>query len=215
MSDTVTPLIFQQRKQLEAWHAEAAETGCFVAGDVWDALERELDDLTGDGLIWDYADTLKSSLLITLVVGVDDACEKWISRRIETLSDAMQVEAGSVWNFDTARSSLDNLRKSLRIRHRMTPRFDQIFVKARPGVLSLISRALTDDISYVLKDMDKDAQKDGARLRAAFQDARTDITHEIAQLAADLLRRAIHAYQDALTDAESQLRTGQVLAHQD
>lgn len=156
MHDKVTPLICLQRKQLEAWRAEAAETGSFIADDVSDTLERELDELTSEGLIWDCADSLKSSLLLTLAMGVDDACEKWITHRIEILSEAMQATAGSVWHFDTARSSLDNLRKGLRIRQRMASRFDQIFERAKPNVLSLISRALTDDISYVLNDMDKD-----------------------------------------------------------
>jgi hypothetical protein len=215
MPDTAIPLITQQRTQLEAWRAEAIETGGFIANDVCDGLERELEELTRDGLLWDFDDSLKSSLLMTLAMGVDDACETWITQRIETLSDAMQAVAGNNWNFNTARSSLDNLRKGLRIRQRMAPRFDQLFEKAKPGMLSLISRALTDDIDYVLNGMDKDADKDGARLRSVFQGARADISLEISQLAADLLRRAIHGYQVALADAENRLHTGRAMVNQD
>lgn len=204
MTETTDNLIAHQRAQLETWHNDAAEIGGFIADEVWDTLERQLEELTNDGLLWDCAEAIKGSLLMTLATGFDAACEKWITTRIETLSDAMQALVGPAWDFDTARSSLDNLRKSLRIRQRMAPRFDQLFEKAKPGVFRIINRVLSDDLDYVLNDMDKDAQTDAARLRSVVYTARGEVVSEIAVLAAELLRRAVHAYRSALAETEKQ-----------
>lgn len=211
MPEITDNLIAQQRAQLETWHTDAAEIGGFIADEVWDTLERQLEDLTNDGLQWDCAEAIKGSLLMTLATGFDAACEKWITSRFETLNEAMQALVGPAWNFDTARSSLDNLRKSLRIRQRMAPRFDQLFEKAKPGVFRIINRVLTDDVDYVLNDMDKDAQTDAARLRSVVYTARAEVVSEIAVLAAELLRRAVHDYRSALTAAERQNTVGQTL----
>lgn len=210
MFETVNDLITHQRGQLQAWSNNANEIGGFIAGDIWDSLERELENLTTDGLYWDLAVVIQGTLLSALVMAFDDACEKWISKRIEALSDTMRAFAGSDWNFDTARSSLDTVRKGLRIRQRMAPKFEQLFDKARPGALRILSRALTDDLDYVLNDMEKDAEKDAARLCAVFYEARGSMTAEISQLGADLLRRAIHAYQDALTTMERTTASGRM-----
>lgn len=205
MSEITDNLIAQQRAQLETWHTDATEIGNFIADEVWDTLERQLEDLTNDGLLWDCAEAIKGSLLMTLATGFDAACEKWITSRIETLSEAMQALVGPAWDFDSARSSLDNLRKSLRIRQRMAPRFDQLFEKAKPGVFRIINRVLTDDVDYVLNDMDKDAQTDAARLRSVVYTARAEVVSEIAVLAAELLRRAVHDYRSALAKASPEI----------
>ncbi|AVR90211.1 hypothetical protein [Thauera aromatica] len=207
MAEIPSSLIARQKAELETWHADAADIGDFIAGDVWDALERKLENLTSDGLMWDFADFIQTGLLITLAMRFDEACERWISNRIEALSDAMQAAAGPVWDFDTERASLDSLRKGLRIRQRMTPKFERIFDTVKPGFLRMLARALADDADYVLEDMDKDAQKDAANLRAAFHAARSEISGEIARLAADLLRRTLHDYMAAMATVQSRSGT--------
>lgn len=89
----------------------------------------------------------------------------------------------------------------------MTPKFERIFDTVKPGFLRMLARALADDADYVLEDMDKDAQKDAANLRAAFHAARSEISGEIARLAADLLRRTLHDYMAAMATVQSRSGT--------
>ena len=46
--------------------------------------------------------------------------------------------------------------------------------------------------------MERDSQRDAARLRSVFYAARSEIVREIAQLGSDLLRRACQGYLEAL-----------------
>jgi len=196
-TQTLETLIERQRAEIQNWRSNADEIGEQIADQVWDALERELEDLTSDGLLWDLSETLQMGLTTALALNFDEACERSITRRLEAHSAAL-LAADPDWNYDVGRTSLDHLRKSLRIRQHFTPRFERLFEQAKPGVLSLLGRAFVSDEDYVLKHMERDSQRDAARLRSVFYTARREIAREIAQLGSDLLRRACHSYLEAL-----------------
>lgn len=198
MNETISKLVACQHYALEAWSNGADNVAEQIADEAWDHFERELDDAIGESLMWDLADTLKSGLLMHLAMAFDDASEKRISRHIESMSEAMQAKAGTAWKFDEVHCSMAHLGKSMRIRQRMAPRIDRYFEKGKPSMLSLMARALKNDIDYVLNDMEHDAAKDARRLRAALYEARGEVKAEIREAAATLVRRAAMAYQEAL-----------------
>lgn len=194
---TLETLIERQRAEIQSWRSDADEIGEQIADQVWDALECELEELTSDGLLWDLSETIQLSLTSALALNFDQACERSITRRLEAHSAALQAAAPD-WSYDVGRTSLDHLRKSLRIRQRLAPRFERLFEQAKPGVLNLLGRALVSSEDYVLKHMERDSQRDAARLRSVFYAARSEIVREIAQLGSDLLRRACQGYLEAL-----------------
>lgn len=205
---TLDETLERQRAALHAWRIQTKQTAALVADEAWDSFERELSALLADGLIWDFADTTKTSLLMGMVTAFDDACEHWISPRIRALHQTMQAAAGAAWGFDAAGSDLASLRKSLRLHQHLTPRFDDWFSKARPGVFSVLSRALKNDVDYVIEHMEKDARSDAERLRRIVCADRASITAELAQAAAMVLQRTAHELENALLALELH-RTGQ------
>lgn len=212
MLEHVSALIAQQKAELETWLTQAPDVGNLIAEEVLDALELELEELTCDGLVRDFSQSIKNSLLATLGAQVDEACEKWISTRIEALSNSMQASAGDAWHFVAARTSLDNLRKSMRVRKSIAPKFDAIFDEASPGFLDMISRAFNGSRDDGLSRMENDIRKDAVRLRKAFGVARHEISAEISQALADLLRRAAFSYLAALAGLSTQAESKDIPA---
>lgn len=202
---TTTPLddiLERQRAALQAWRVQTEQTAALIADEVWDDFERELNALLADGLIWDFADTTKTGLLMGMAMAFDAASERWIGPRIQALHQTMQAAAGAAWTFDAAAADLDGLRKSLRLRQRLAPRFDDWFSKARPGVFSVLSRALKNDVDYVIEHMEKDARSDAERLRRIVCADRASVTAELAQAAAMVLQRTAHELENALLALE-------------
>lgn len=190
------------RKDLRSWSAQAKQTAGLIADEVWDEFERELNDLLSDGLIWDFADTTRLGLLMGMVVAFDAACDRWIAPRIQAMHETMQAAAGAAWVFDAGGSSLGSLRESLRLRQSLAPQFDEWFRKARPGVFSVLSRALKNDVDYVIEHMEKDARSDAERLHRIICADRASITAELAQAATMVPQRSAHELENALLALE-------------
>lgn len=195
-------ILQRQRSALQTWSVQTAQTAALIADEVWDSFERELNDLLSDGLIWDFADTTRLGLLMGMVVAFDAACDRWIAPRIQAMHETMQAAAGAAWVFDAEGSSLGSLRKSLRLRQSLAPQFDEWFRKARPGVFSVLSRALKNDVDYVIEHMEKDGRSDAERLHRIICADRASITAELAQAAAMVLQRSAHELENALLALE-------------
>lgn len=195
MSNTI---INQQLILLEQWAADAHQVGDFVADEVIDSLQRELNDATEDGLIWDSADSIKQMLSLEAMSAFDDACEKWITQRFDQLTAAVKHELASDWGFDTSSASLANLSKSFRIRENLEGIFDSIFAKSKPGVLKILTRVIRDELDDTLEHMDKEMHEDAERLKASFVNSRNGIAVVISNTASGLFLKTLHRYRDAL-----------------
>ena len=51
---TTLNLIEHHQAELQGFEARAGDIGLFIARDAWDALEREVEDYTKDGIMWDF-----------------------------------------------------------------------------------------------------------------------------------------------------------------
>lgn len=209
MHNSTHTLLSQQQAQISNWRDEAEEIGENIADEILDRLEIELEDLTKDGLIWDSASFIQTALLSSLVLNFDEVCEKWITRRLNTLSETMRTVIGQAWEFDTACTSIDNLRKGMRIRQQLSPQIEKVFENAKPGLFRMINRALKNDIDYVLEEMDKDAEADARKLCQCFHAARLNMAPEVAAMSRKLLRTALRSYLTELQETANRLAANQ------
>lgn len=168
MNTSLKELLVQQKARLEELSSKADDTGRMVANDVWDSIERQVEETTQEGFIWDSAEFAKMGVVSTAGNSFDDACEKWIIGRLSAMSDAMKEVAGESWRYDTTHSSMDNLRKSIRISKHIEPVIDEIFAKAKPSLLGLLGRVIKDELNDTLDHMDEEMTQDALRLRRAF-----------------------------------------------
>lgn len=178
-------LIKHHQSELEKWSNQADETGLFVARDTWDAIEREVEDYTADGVTWDFIEDMPYSWALQLGMAFDEACEKWIEQRLH---------------------ELDNLRQGVRVGNQYESYFAKLIRQARPGVLEVVRRAWINDEDYVLNHMDNDSLKDGLSIRQQLYEARHHVAPQLASLATEMLRRSIRLYQTALAGVEGALQ---------
>ncbi|WP_209422403.1 hypothetical protein [Melaminivora jejuensis] len=69
-------------------------------------------------------------------------------------------------------------------------------------MFSVLSRALKNDVDYVIEHMEKDARSDAERLRRIVCADRASVTAELAQAAAMVLQRMAHELENALLALE-------------
>lgn len=198
MNNDVSAVIEQQKLRLDEWLLRAEETSNFVAEEVCDSLEVELNSLVSDGIMWDFLDSVKHALRLELMSSFDSASEKWMIHRLESLGNVMAEVAGPAWNHQKAVNCLDGLRKGFRLNDRTTDIFDTMFRKARPGVFSLVTRLIKDELSDDLSHMEEEEQEDARRIQRAFRSARADLHKEIATAAEELLRKVLAQYRNEL-----------------
>ncbi len=185
-----------ERQWLQSLRADSPAMAQVVAEDVVDALDREIDEETEDGLIWDVAEGLQQTLLMEVSTQFEKAIESSVLQTLENRSRQLAQVLGEEWTFDPDRAALDNLRKSLRLVPRLKPYIDSMFQRAKPGVATLLFRAVKDDI----EDMEKEWQADGEKLRSAFERERLALQKEIAQIAEEIIQRLRLYYQQALEE---------------
>lgn len=203
---TASKLIKHHQSELEKWSNQADETGLFVARDTWDAIEREVEDYTADGVTWDFIEDMPYSWALQLGMAFDEACEKWIEQRLHELDNLMSEALGERWCYDINRTMLDNLRQGVRVGNQYESYFAKLIRQARPGVLEVVRRAWINDEDYVLNHMDNDSLKDGLSIRQQFYEARHHVAPQLASLATEMLRRSIRLYQTALAGVEGALQ---------
>lgn len=191
-------IINQQLAILEKWSNDAQQVGNFVADEVIDRLQRELNEATEEGVVWDFMDSIKGILLGETMIAFDDACEKWITQRFDKLVELAKTELGDDWEFDTSSASLANLQKSFRIRQNLESLFDKMFAKSKPSVFTLLARVIKDELSDSIDHMDAEMEQDAARLQANFNTIRQAVADEISSTASVMFLRVIHQYRDAL-----------------
>ncbi len=183
-----------ERQWLQSLRADIPAMAQVVAEDVVDALDREIDKETEDGLIWDVAEGLQQTLLMEVSTQFEKAIENSVLQTLESRSRQLAEALGKEWTFDPDRAALDNLRKSLRLVPRLKPYFDRMFQRAKPGVATLLFRAVKDD----LEAMEKEWQDDGEKLRTSFAKERPALQKEIAQIAEEIIQRLRLYYQQSL-----------------
>lgn len=202
---TTLNLIKQHQTEMQEFEASAVQIGLFIARDAWDALEREVEDYTEDGIMWDFVGDMAYSWALQMGMAFDEACEKWIEQPLYALDDSMREAMGERWCYDINRSSMQNLTQSLRFGNRYEGQFERLVKQARPGLLEIAKRAWKDDEDYVLNHMEEDSIKDGQRVREQFYAARNQFAPGLAAIASELLQRSVQLYRTALAGAQASL----------
>lgn len=202
---TTLDLIKHHQAEMQDLDARAKEIGLFIARDAWDALEREVEDYTQDGIMWDFVGDMAYSWALQMGMAFDEACEKWIEQPLHALDDSMREAMGERWSYDVNRSSMQNLMQSLRIGNQYEGQFERLVKQGRPGLLEIARRALKGDEDYVLNHMEEDSIRDGQRVREQFYAARNHLTPRLAAVASELLQRSVQLYRTALAGGQSSL----------
>lgn len=187
-------LFERQLAELDDLRQEAASLARVIADETWDCIEQELEQLTEDGVFWDLADHIQFSLQTQLGMMFDQRCEYWLGQRFERL--ASQLPAGVA--APDSGHGFYSLLKGLRLNQQLASSLEALFARSKPGIFSLIGRALIDDVEYACEHMEKDAHKDAARLRQNLYNARPDFTRQISQAATLLIYKSCHQYAEAL-----------------
>lgn len=134
---------------LNTLRKEADALGNLIADEAWDSFEHELEDLTGDGIHWELADYLSSSLPMQLGVAFDERCEHWLGQRLDSLSKQLPQGIDAP---DTGHDFYSIL-KGQRLAQRFAPQFANLFERSKPGIFSLLARSLIDDVEYAVNHM--------------------------------------------------------------
>ena len=82
---TTLNLIEHHQAELQGFEVRAGDIGLFIARDAWDALEREVEDYTKDGIMWDFTGAMPYAWSLQLGMAFDEACEKWIEQPLYAL----------------------------------------------------------------------------------------------------------------------------------
>lgn len=82
---TTLNLIGHHQAELQGFEVRAGDIGLFIARDAWDALEREVEDYTKDGIMWDFIGAMPYAWSLQLGMAFDEACEKWIEQPLYAL----------------------------------------------------------------------------------------------------------------------------------
>lgn len=200
MNTSTENLILRQRQRMYELRDDARDIASNVAEQVFDQFEREIDNLTSEGFMWDNAVATLMLLQSAISVAFDDACEKHVLSIYERLSDELTAAAGQRV-FDDGRLGLDALRKSLRIRSRVEEPLQQGINKAKPGLLRVVSNAMSDG----LDDMDEQMRADACRLRAGLADVSEQLRNIWRDAALDILHRGRLAYTEQLETLPARL----------
>lgn len=183
-----------ERAWLREFRTDISALSATVAEDAVDALEGEIEKETEHGFVWDLAEGLQTSLLMTLSSVFEESIKDTVVKGLEMHSRQMSVALDTSWSFDIDRAELDNLRKSLRLVQRVQPLIEGIFTQAKPSVVTQIFRAIGDDIDK----MEREWQDDGEKLRQAFARKRMLLQKELQQIAEELIQRLRLQYQQSL-----------------
>ncbi len=189
MNTATENLILRQRQRMYELRDDARNIASNVAEEVFDQFEREVDNITSDGFMWNSADITLMCLQNTISIAFDEACEKHVLPIFERLSEELADAAGQRI-FDDDRLGLDVLRKSLRIRSRIKEPLQQGISKAKPGLLRAVSNALSDN----LDNLDEQMRADACRLRAGLTDVSEQLRNIWRDAALDILQRGRLAY---------------------
>ena len=200
MNTATENLILRQRGRMFELRDDARDIVGNVAEQVFDQFEREVDNITSDGFMWDCADATLMRLQGAICVAFDEACEKHVLSIFERLSDELAAAAGQRI-FDDGRLGLDALRKSLRIRSRIEEPLQQGINKAKPGLLRAVSNALSDD----LDNMDEQMRADAGRLRTGLTESSEQLRSIWRDAALDILNRGRLAYTGELDTLPARL----------
>lgn len=187
-------LIQHQLGEIEELRREANSIATLIANETWDKVEQEVEELTEDGVFWDLADHIALSIKAQIGMMFTDRCEHWLGQRFERL--ASQFPAGV--NAPDAEYSFYGLLNGLRLNRHLEPRLDAVFSRSKPGFLTIIGRAWIDDVEYATEHMEEDAQKDAARLRQGYYQARPQFVEIMRQAACLLIERSCHQYAESL-----------------
>lgn len=203
MQQDVRKVIEQQRAQLAEWFEQTAELARYIANDVCDSIEIEVDEEAEGGVLWEYMDSFVSGLQLEVINIFDDVCEKWIVHRLESLSEIMASSARENWNFDGSGIMLDGLREGYRLTEKMAVLFDSIVKKARPSIFQLLGNVVREEMSDEIPDISDEMESNGQRLQQAFKEARLQLQTEVEKAAAFVVRKAIDEYRMALLEFEA------------
>lgn len=202
---TTLNLIQHHQAELQDLEARAGDIGLFIARDAWDALEREVEDYTEDGIMWDFIGDMGYAWALQLGMAFDEACERWIEQPLYALDDSMREAMDKRWCYDLNRSSMQNLLQSLRIGNQYEAEFARLVKQAKPGLLEIARRVWKDDEDYVLNHMEEDSIRDGQRVREQFYAARNELAPRLAKVASELLLRSLQLYRTALGGVQAGL----------
>ncbi|MGK9451806.1 hypothetical protein ACSSZE_11195 [Acidithiobacillus caldus] len=161
-------------------------------------LEKEIEEQTRGGWLADTADVLRRLLSLELSDAFEAGIEREVLALLRTRESPLKLLLGRNWEFNSDRQALNGLRKSIRLLPLLQYRIERMLQRAKPGALTQLFRAITNEVD----DIEGEWEKDGAALRAAFEAERSEIEALITQAASELLRQLCAQYRRALDIAE-------------
>lgn len=205
MQQDVRNLIEQQKQQLSEWLEQTEELARYIANDVCDSIEAEVDEEASGGVIWDFMESFVSCLGLSVANTFDDVCEKWIVHRLEMLSEIIASAAGESWSFNGSSIILDGLREGYRLTHKMEVLFNATITKSQQSIFQLNGNFIREELTHELPDINAEMKKNGERLQEAFKQDRPLYLAEAEKAAAFVVRKAIGEYRMELLKYEAMI----------
>ena len=184
MNTDLSNLIALQRQRLEELRDDAPDIAATIADEIWDHFEIEIDDATENGIDFNLAGMISTSLSTALLQAYDQAFEHHVLARCEHLRANLAQALGSE-AIDTARIDLSGLRKSLKLRRNAQELIDQAIERAKPRVSRILQAVVGNLFRSPIEELDalEERMQEGARhlhreLLALREPLRARVTEE-------------------------------------
>lgn len=138
MNTQLHSLIERQRQRMRDLREDAPDLANAVADEVWERFEKDIEEVTADGYMFDMATSTQIALSSTLALNFDEAFERrvlgFFVRQGNELGESSTTQA----SFDGAQIDLAGLRKGLKLRRRAEDLIGQAIERAKPGLIGML-----------------------------------------------------------------------------
>ena len=138
MNTQLHSLIERQRQRMRELREDASDLANAVADEVWDRFEKDIEEVTADGYMFDMATSTQMALSSTLALNYDESFERHVLGFFVSHSNALCESSTTLGSFDGSQIDLAGLRKGLKLRRRAEDLIGQAIERAKPGLIGML-----------------------------------------------------------------------------
>ena len=194
MNTQLHSLIERQRQRMRELREDASDLANAVADEVWDRFEKDIEEVTADGYMFDMATSTQMALSSTLALNYDESFERHVLGFFVRHSNELCESSTNLSCFDGAQIDLAGLRKGLKLRRRVEELIGRAIERAKPGLIAMLFLS-SDPCSDA---WDREHRDNARRLRSKLLELREPIIEMIREELGTVIQTGRLAYLEML-----------------
>jgi hypothetical protein len=194
MNTQLHNLIERQRQRMRELREDAPDLANVVADEVWDRFEKDVEEVTADGYMFDMATSTQIALSSTMALNYDEVFERHVLGFFERQGNELCQSCTSLASFDGAQIDLAGLRKGLKLRRRAEELIGQAIERAKPGLIGMLFLS-SDPCSDA---WEREHSDNATRLRSKLLELRKPIVDTIREELSAVIQTGRLAYIEML-----------------